>query len=1226
MNSQCARDNCQLRRHLVLSESLPNFPSDRPPATTSLRINRRSFKILRIDPEGKPPSMVSDVIRPERKSALPKLPGSSNKQRSASHEHHSVRRKSIHQKLKDDVQGDGNRYQNQKLIGEGGTARVFAVEDINCGREVAIKVLKQEQGTDSVHRFIEEVATTCCLQHPYIIPIYDLDIDDSGRPYIAMRRVKGESLADYIKMLGTGSRHSMIANWNDLVSVFLKVCDALSYAHTKGYVHQDIKPENIMLGTFGQIFVIDWGSSSGSDEVAVTPAYMSPQQGQGKRPTPADDIHCLGATLFHSLIGRPPTRGKDIEEVWKRRQAGEVDTPTDDEMKGIPTPLLTIAQKAMASDPNDRYTNIVAMADDLRRYQAGQAVVAHSYSIGELIAIWIKIHRSVLLQAAAVLVLMGIMGTVLYRLKLKEIAYWGAPICVETFDDDSWQDQWHLHRGKVSLQDGRLVTEDRWQELVFKQPINGSWAIEFDGEMLAGHPQGDLSVVLYENSKFEDGSFLPDDAFKTFLQTGAWDNAYSIIIVRNVWAVQSDFRLEFGRKYHLRFEVDNKLLTVVVDGNIICQYETVFPVTTSFPALYLWWPGKAVDNLKLYNKQLPEKVSVLNVADSMYKRGHLESAIEVYGEIERAHADNSVADEARYKRGLAFMRLAEQNRYNEHYHTTPENLQAVKFNHQKAYETWANVHDPSYQDRVDVHFIERSLINNDFEQVAIEIRRQYPSASESKKRLLRTLWQKTTKILFWNEANSWARLYSDLYFDMFPDDQVLGEGAANMLYLQGRYEDILTYFSYSPRPKTMALKELNRYEEAIADTFLGPHVRARALAEIRPEEVEDRYPEIYSECARALIFQSKYEEALNKYPAQGNERALALTCLDHLEKIVEDPLIGNDDKTRALLQLGRYDHLLTEFPKSRQRCFEALVQKGKYDEALQKYSDYSSIITRLLLDLGRYEELQRNFPWRKEQVAIAMLKQNRFEEVARQFQEDRRIMMFYHAEKGDLQFCVERYPEFHDVISRFHLKLGNYDTVISQYNYQRLTCLRAHIFRGDFDMLSKRYGDFYTLRVTNELCRALHQATNDDVQGATQTLQALSSAREDLAFKEGWFDTHILLPFVRAKFGSIESEDLKDIYRQKAEMFPTEFYYGISVPALFLAGDIDENTYHDRSISSDNGPHSLLIKAMGRDLAGEDIKAIAAYRNFLQQPPHLRTEQPALYYLANWRLKALLER
>ncbi len=308
------------------------------------------------------------------------------------------------------------RFEKLALLGEGSTARVYAVRDANCNREIAIKIPKQphlDRHPQELSNFVTEAGIAARLQHPNIIPVYDLNMDADGNVYMAMRKVEGRTLRDYVADLRESGGHPAGDSLNELIQIFLKICDALAFAHNEGLVHQDVKPENIALGTYGEVFVLDWGASATcSDELALTPAYMSPQQAQAQSPTPADDIYCVGATLFHCLLLRLPTDAPTLAELVRKKRAGTIDVPTADERRRVPPQLIDIALKAMAAKPEDRYPDIASLAEDLRHYQEGLAVSAHRESILGFFRRWYR-HNRRQFWAAAVIAAVGLVAAVL---------------------------------------------------------------------------------------------------------------------------------------------------------------------------------------------------------------------------------------------------------------------------------------------------------------------------------------------------------------------------------------------------------------------------------------------------------------------------------------------------------------------------------------------------------------------------------------------------------------------------------------------------------------------------------------------------------------------------------------------------------------------------------------------------------------------------------------------
>lgn len=270
---------------------------------------------------------------------------------------------------------DAPDYELLDVIGEGGMGVVYAARQSSIARTVAVKMLKDEDSVsdDQREKFISEAVVTGELDHPNIVPIYDLGANDKGALFYSMKRVRGTPWNEVVK------ERSLDEN----LSILLRVADAVAFAHKNGVVHRDLKPENIMLGDFGEVLVMDWGlarispdfpnadSVSQSNAMGGTPAYMAPEMASGPIDaiSTASDVYLLGAILYEIVAGHPPHSGQNVMECIFHAAKNRI-VPTDQSGE-----LVEIALQAMAADPADRYESVQKFQAAVRQYQA------HSESI-----------------------------------------------------------------------------------------------------------------------------------------------------------------------------------------------------------------------------------------------------------------------------------------------------------------------------------------------------------------------------------------------------------------------------------------------------------------------------------------------------------------------------------------------------------------------------------------------------------------------------------------------------------------------------------------------------------------------------------------------------------------------------------------------------------------------------------------------------------------------------
>ena len=267
------------------------------------------------------------------------------------------------------------RYTLGSEIGRGGMGVVYEAEDRELQRPVAIKVLALElTSAEAVDRLRSEARTIARLEHPGVVPVHDVGVLPDGRAWYAMKLVRGESLPSFMARPRATT---------ELLRVFLRICEPVAYAHSHGVVHRDLKPDNIMIGSFGEVLVLDWGlataiASDSERLVAGTRGFMAPEQEQGLAPTAGVDVFALGSILRIMLEG---------------------------EAVRVPRPMRAIIARAVASHPPHRYADARELSDDVAAFADGLPVSAYRESLAEVSGRWLNRNRALVAMVAAYLLL-----------------------------------------------------------------------------------------------------------------------------------------------------------------------------------------------------------------------------------------------------------------------------------------------------------------------------------------------------------------------------------------------------------------------------------------------------------------------------------------------------------------------------------------------------------------------------------------------------------------------------------------------------------------------------------------------------------------------------------------------------------------------------------------------------------------------------------------------------
>lgn len=810
------------------------------------------------------------------------------------------------------------RYALATTLGTGATSEVHRAHDRVFQREVAIKILNTgDQGT--TERFIHAARLTARLEHPSIIPVYDLDWPIGGGARLVMRRVVGISMGDAIRQAEAGQVPAQISDVNRILTVILKVCDAVALAHSREVIHRDLKPDNILLGEWGEVMVVDWGEASelhehesGSHHVVGTPTYMSPEQSDGAHHADArSDVYCLGATLFHALYLRPPLgHDTDLARFWKRKHDGQIDPLTPSEERRVPRRLSAIVRRALTGNPAERYQTISAFADDLRRFQAGQAVRAYHESAFETAARWLHQHAKMLAVMTLVLASLGGALALVWGERMKEIATWGDPVFSDDFADDGWRDRWAIHLGDFERRDGGLVsTSQRQSVLMCRQRFSGATAMEFTGEVLPGSPLCDLSVWWCRDIDFSaDGSRAQTLHGLYKLQVGAYDNSYTAIILSNERQVASNpFRLAHGTKYHVRAEIVDNRLRLLVDGRLLCEYIDPFPFSSGYVGIYGYYAGKAFDQVRIHALGVPEKLSATAIGDAFASQQLYAQAGDQYARVVATHPGTRLGQEALYKEGLCRLRT-----------DGPE----------RAETTWAPLALTPFAEDIALHRIDRGFAAGDHVAVFAAIGTLSKTARpEIRARL----------------AQQWATY---------------------------AYE-VLRHADKVDR-KSLLTDYLRVHDQTLSDLDVAARAAAECLIELgRIDELLIRYPTQRHCCARGLYLQGRLIELVQGYPDQLYFWYQACASTGHFAEMIargEDPDWIAYGKTMS----GRGADALTDRRLSPRSTGMALISLGRYDEALALQGVPSETVALAQIALGRAAEISDQT---QQEVALMALNQ-----------------------------------------------------------------------------------------------------------------------------------------------------------------------------------------------------------------------------------------------------------
>ncbi len=589
------------------------------------------------------------------------------------------------------------KYRRPEKIGKGGMKEILKVRDRDTARDLAMAVLSGNTGANesSMTRFIYEARITASLEHPNIVPIHDIGLDDDSKPYFTMKLIEGESLAHVLMNVAADSPgYRQKYNLLHLLNIFVNVCNAIDFAHSKNIIHLDLKPENIQIGSYGEVLVVDWGLAKNLDdrdpgnahehsgrlesirrddgsaphhtmdgEIKGTPGFMAPEQaaGHNQLKNTLTDIYALGALLYSMLTLKKPVSGTKLEELLDKTMAGDIIHPLKrSPERNIPTPLAAITLKAMALRQEDRYQTAAELIKDIQNYTENYATSAEKPNAIHHIRMFLKRHRTESFFALCVILLVAMLVWTFVAYETKRFAGWGRGRPISPASEDALLREWIALSGKWEVRDNTLhAVQSRGGDsyiLLYSEPSYGNIAVEFDAEvpnpedLLLG---GDLSIILAasETDPSKRGYFL---------QVGGVGNTSAIIQKRGGFQASVDFSLQAGRKYTIRAEKEGSQLRLFCDGRLLLSTRDIFYLEDGFFGIYTFGQGKAFSNIRVFTKELPELVPPTIEGDGFYRESRklsgkdkllfLELAKESYTRVYNSKLSSEISSQALLKR------------------------------------------------------------------------------------------------------------------------------------------------------------------------------------------------------------------------------------------------------------------------------------------------------------------------------------------------------------------------------------------------------------------------------------------------------------------------------------------------------------------------------------------------------------------------------------------------
>ncbi len=821
---------------------------------------------------------------------------------------------------------DDQRYSIGDTLGKGSGGAVFEILDHNLDRAIAVKFLskKHSGNEEKIRKFIHEALITSRLDHPNILPIYDLEYSDDKQVYYSMKKVDGIPLTKLTEIDSTSKRinysnlDSEHSDVGEIVNIFIKVCETIAYAHSRGIIHRDIKPDNVMLGAYGEVRVVDWGIATDANEeilhdgkMAGTPVYMSPEQARRLAADESSDIYCIGTTLFHVLFKRTPVDTGDINSFWEAKKKGNIVELNESEKNRIPPPLYAILMKCLEPKAQDRYNSAQELIDELKTFLIGGIVHAHHYSFTEFVKQWAIKNKSNFKWIALIIIIIAGAAWFMYQQQLREYAGWGEPIYVENFDANSnWEDDWLIVDNSFTVKDNQFVTQNGPGCYAFyKYPINGGVRVDFVGKTIEGFSPGDLTLVYTPDLYDADEYGKPKIAY--YMQNGGQGNECSTIVAPDGRLDYHAKSLDVGVEYKISGEIDGKKLRLSLDGELICSYDLPLPLNSGYIGFYGFYDGKSFDNIRIYNRELPEITNIIITGDILFDNELFHKAADRYHKISLMYKGTETGEEAIFKQGLSYFKVN---------------------NNEKAYRTWNQIKDSVYQTEITYYRWSELYQNQEYKHLCASIERQFDALESEENATLKVKWSIFLKRAIEKGNTYLLKELMRIRERHFPNDQTFGHEITRGYQLLGEVDKVLTAIPNQGNLVARALSTMGRFEEVVR-----------------------RFPQHRHTTGWAYVSMGKFDKVINEFADLPTPVLESLIATGQFDRALE--LYGHNDRSlaRILRAQGKHAEMIERFPGKLWGENSALLATGQLERYLSLFDDDpGNIEANACIHLSRY--------------------------------------------------------------------------------------------------------------------------------------------------------------------------------------------------------------------------------------------------------------------------------